>query len=491
MKHVRCNLVAGAVAIALGSGPVFAIGPSVSPGANVFYAGGAAEQANVFLATACRLLGNNLDLYSDAGSALSADYYIVYGNTIAALGSLPAGTPVLYMYKFNGGSFANGVAPQKTSAPTTLKFPTVASIFATATPVGGTVGNACTTGQPTYSYTNPVLDAGDAPDFGITGVEFSLFQGFNNPTGNAGGAAKNTSGGPAPAVGATDGLYDNIVGVAVTDNLYSSATHPKTNFTRAEVAGILAGTVSDWSQLYDDNGAQLPAGGIIFLDRGEGAAIKVSGNQYFLGYPGNGAAAHVPYTVNAPYCGTSLAACGAIEQSEDIAEASTNAIIADFKAANGAGLRAIAILGMENPPVKNQAGGTNQYDFVRINGVGVDSGTAGDNINGPTASSYINVIKGQYDFYYQSSFNTRTTLAGQNLANANAFKAQYASATLPGAASGLVFPAAVPGIVLDADVATALTKGVTINSRSKVSTATLTPIFNALPTGIPVGSDPL
>jgi hypothetical protein len=372
-------------------------------------------------------------------------------------------------------------------------YPTVTSILTTAAAVS-TQGTACTSGVPTYSYTGGTNDAGNAPDFGLADVEVPMFQHFNNPTGNAGGAAQNTDGGPAPSVGVADGIYDNLFGVAVTANVYTSAAHPKTNFTRAEMEGILSGAISDWSQLFDDNGAQIaPAGGIIFLDRGEGSGTKASGNQYFLGYPGDGAAAQLPFSAGAAYCGTSLTACDPtfVAAAIDVAEASTNTVISDLKLAQSKGLRAVAVLGLENPPHKNQVGGVNVYDFTKINSIAVDTGAAGDSINGAVATSYINVIRGEYDFFFQNSFNTRATLAGQQLANANAFKTQMTVATFVGANAGVGFPTAVSGTLIDADKAGALAKGVTLDTRNKVSTGPLTPFFLATPAGIPVSSDPL
>jgi hypothetical protein len=484
------TLIASAVAAALGSSAAFAVVPTVTPDA-VFYAGGGSAQANAFFVAACKLFGTNMDVYTDNTPNLSTDYYVMYGNDASNNLGLGAGKNIMYIYKFNGGSFTNGIAPQKTASPTLLPYPTVASVQTGTAIAGQTQGGACTSGLPTYSYTG-VNTNNQAPDFGLTDVEVAMFTGFNNPTGNAGGAAQNTNGGPPPAVSGQDGIYDNLFGVAVTANVYTSAAHPKTSFTRAEMQGILSGTISDWSQLFDDNGAQiLPAGGIIFLDRGEGSGTKASGNQYFLGYPGDGSSATFPFSAGNPYCGTTLTACGLAQASVDVAEASTNAVISDLKLANANGLRAIAVLGLENPPVKNQTGGANQYDFAKINGVAVDTGASGDNINGTVATSYINVVKGNYDFYFQNSFNTRGTLAGQNAANAAAFKAQMTLATFVGANAGVGFPSALSGTLLDADKAAALAKGVTLNTRNKVSTAPLQPFFNAVAGGIPASSDPL
>src|SRR5262249_29160937 len=153
----------------------------------------------------------------------------------------------MLFYKFNGGSFTNGIAPfTGAAAGSTLAYPTVASVngASACTPATGNTS----AGHPTYFYT-PALTNIQAPTWGVADVEVALFQGYNNagPTPPT-GVNKNVDGGPAPSVGATTGIYDNIFGVAVTHNVFTGA-HPKTNFSKAEVAGILAGNITDWSQL--------------------------------------------------------------------------------------------------------------------------------------------------------------------------------------------------------------------------------------------------
>jgi hypothetical protein len=484
-------LVAAAVAAALGSSSAYAVIPSVAPG-DVEYFGGGSAQANAFYVAACKLM-TNVDVISDgAAGVLSGDYYILYGALTTATGTVAAGTNVMMIYKFNGGSFANGLAPDANAGATTLIYPTLASIQAGAAIAGRAAGSACTTGLPTFSMTNTLEATGRAPDFGLTDVEPSMFQHFNNPSLADAGFPKNDDGG-VPPVTTPDGIYDNLFGVAVTHDVFTG-THPKTNFSRAEVEGIIQGNISDWSQIYADDGTALAAGGIIFLDRGEGSGTKASGSQYFLGYPGDGASSVLPFSATTGYCASkTLTLCDPtfVAASLDIAEASTNAIISDLALAQAHALRAIAVLGLENPPAKNQVGGVNTYDFTKINSVAVDTGAVGDDINGAVATSYVNAVKGYYDFYYQNSFNTRSTLAGNPLAFANAFKTQMTLATFVGANAGVGFPSAVSGTLLDADKAAALAKGVTLNSRNKVSTGPLAPVFTATSGAIPVSSDPL
>jgi hypothetical protein len=496
----RLSLIAGAVAAALGSSSAFATLPTTTP-TSTFYAAGGSAQANAFYVAACRLL-TNVDVYSDNGTALSSDYYVIYGDDTANNFKTASGASahIMYIYKFNGGSYTNGIATQLASAPITQPFPQVTPLLSGSTLVTGqTQGKACTNGGvPTYSYASTVaLDTGDVPDFGLADVEVPMFSGFNNPTGNAGKAAQNTNGGAAPSVGQHDSIYDNLFGVAVTETVYTNATHPKTGFARWEVEGVLAGTISDWSQLYDDNGKQMAAGGIIFLDRGEGSGTKASGNEYFLGYPGDGASAQTPFSASAPYScttwtGTAALNCGGAVASLDIAEASTNAVIADLININQAGDRAIAILGLENPPgnATNLKAGALQYQFAKINGNAVDTGATGDNINaiGPATTSYINAVKGIYDFYFQNSFNQRTSPTAQATLNAGLFKTQMQSITFIGCSAGGAFPATLPGTLQDGDKV-ALGKGVTTASRFGVSSGPLQPAITAVAAGIPVCAD--
>jgi hypothetical protein len=246
-----------------------------------------------------------------------------------------------------------------------------------------------------------------------------------------------------------------------------------------------------------DDGTPLPAGPIALLDRGSGSGTKAAGNQYFLAYPGAVATggAVTPGSVNASsvndYTGTQLVL--PITAYQDVKEGTNTALVTDLQAANAAGARAIGVLGLENPPAINQVGGQNQYSFVRINGVGIDTGTSNDNINGTVGTSYTNVVTGPYDFFYQNSFNTRSGLlssATVNGAVASIYLAQFQKPDIAGAHASKAFPNAVPGILLDPKIIGSQVAGVVTGSRYKKSTAPLQPVFDATTT-ITFGFDPL
>ena len=508
---LKTSYLACSIAVALGTGVAHAVVPTTTPGLVVYSGGGSAEPQPIETAF-CRLF-NNVDNYTDAAKgAVSSDYLVLYGTAINAIGSIPAGTNVLYFYKFNGGCYPNGGIPQagsQSAAGTAqnLTFPTTASVLSASLLTPGTQGTVCTTAQkglPTFGYTanvnNPQL-----PDFGITDVEVSLFSGLNNPT---------TS--PLVTVGSPSLVYDLVEGVAVTNSLFTgvgpSGTLPgvnkKTNFTRAEVAGILSGNITDWHNVYADNGSPVaPAGtGIILIDRNVGSGTKAGGTSYFLGFPGAGAAAVTPNSVSnlagdgngagglngAGYSG----ALQKVQTSQDVLDSNSAAVVNDLTTANSAGLLAVAILSVDNPPALNQGTtGVNQFDFTKINGVAMDGGTSTDNINGTNGSSYINVINGSYDFFYQVNFNQRsgfsTGAPANNVAFANGLKAALQSPTLAGVNLNVQFPLATNGIVIDGDTVSSLATGVTVTSRGGSSPSAPKVVLKVSGSVITPGNDPL
>ena len=515
---LKTSYLACSIAVALGTNAAHAVVPTTTPGLVVYSGGGSAEPQPVEAAF-CKLF-NNVDLYSDVQKAQSGSYLVLYGTAINAIGSSPAGTNVLFFYKFNGGSYANGGIPQagsQSAAGTaqSLSYPTTASVLGTATLLtAGTQGTVCTAAQkglPTFGYTLNVTNNPNPqiPDFGITDVEVPLFNNFNNPTTL-----------PLVTVGSPALVYDLVEGVAVTNSLFTgvgpsgaalSGINKKTNFTRAEVAGILSGSVTDWHDIYADNGSPVaPAGtSIILIDRNVGSGTKTGGTAYFLGVPGL-ATSTTPNSVTnfagtgngsgglngAGYTGTTVATTGSAAQGfQDVLASSSAAVVSGLITANNASLLAIAILSVDNPPALNQSTGGNPYDFVKINGVAMDSGVNPDNINGPTGSSYINVINGSYDFFYQVNFNQRsgfsTGAPANNVAFANGLKAALQATSLAGVNAQVQFPLATNGIVIDGDTASSLVPGVTITSRNGNSASTPKVVTKLAGGVITPGNDPL
>lgn len=452
-SSTQISLVAAAVATVIGTS-AHALPPSAwtngtITSANLFYAGGgSAEVQAAYVAASKLLVTTSIDVYTDGtGSAKhpqSLNYLIVSGTTIAG------GTPVGFFYKYNGGSFTNGVQPYLTNPTGKLVYPTTTSL-ATATAQPGFTG-AATSLNPDLTFTS-VLDAGDTPSWGISDEEATVFK-----------FPWNANGATIPAT-VTNGapLYVAPFGIAVTANLYAQ----KKNWSRAEVAAVYQGArglggITAWNQLVGDNGSALTvAGGTNVLDRGSGSGSKAAANLFFLNYPAGQfslggalqpASVASNSSVNVYTPGSSLVTTGtATSHFQDIKEASSVAITDDLNAAQVAGLGAIGILGLEFPPVFEQTTtGTNSYFFASIDGVAPDSETGTDNINSPTAAGatqYSNIVNGRYTLAYQTGLNQNNSSPPTGFQAS--VVANLTSEDIAASHNGLSFPAATSGVLLD------------------------------------------
>jgi hypothetical protein len=509
------KLIAAAVATVLGTS-AHALAPSATITYTFYEAGGSAQENSVYSALYNLLTPSTVDVYTDTGSGLSGSYLIVTGTTNPSAANAPftTATNILFIYKFNHGSFPNGAFPLAYASGTTnslLPYPTIASIqSATSTGNSGTP----TPSNPTYKFT--AVDTNNQPtDFGVTDVEVPL---FNYPY-NLNGTTALT---PTQLSGiAQEGVYDDVFGLAVTNTVYNGTSafpHPKTSFTKSEIVGILTGTTTNWNQMFADDGTQFPSKPMWFLDRGSGSGTKAGENQYFLNYPGSSGysgaalkpASVTASNVNGGYTDTILNLSGGYQ---DVEEASTAACVTDLQNANAAGDYAVSILAAQVAPALNLVSGATAYAFAKIDGVGIDTGASTDDINGTTSTKYTNVVTGAYDYFLQNSFNYRTGLlvasspgsitkapAGStpNVAMAYAIRNNLQATSLAGANSGKAFPLSVTGVLVDPVLASAQIAGVVLDTRNRVSAAPLQPSFDATDTGasgtggpIAYGTDPL
>ncbi len=295
MKTSVKVLVAAAVAAACSS-PVLAYSPSTVPDAQ-FFVGGGSAQGGAFLAFAQNLLQNdgNLDVYTDNNTTCGqgSNYRAVFG-TWKNDGSALAGKKVYIAYANNGGTFKNGIdGLARAHTVDYQKFLGNASHIAACTaalgagvpsPFTATAQYAVTTGGTTGAAVEQHV-----PDAGLSDEEMSLFTGVNLPA-----AAPNS---PLTAADFNNTsrtpLYENVFGVAINNKLASNLTAAfgNNNISSAQVAAILAGTYSDWSQVCQVNPSTqattcLPAGAITFISRAAGSGSKAAWNEYFLNNPG-------------------------------------------------------------------------------------------------------------------------------------------------------------------------------------------------------------
>ena len=361
MKN-KLKLVAASVALAF-AGHANAVGPTVTPDLTL-YVGGGAEQNNVFETIAKSLFTpGTIDYYTDqADNSKGRSFRAVYGKLAAAAGSLPAGSNVLVVYRSLGGVFANGIGPL---------------VRGQTLPYFKVVGNATLIsagGNPSYRITNTGLTDPKAPDIGLANEELALFTGLNLPTGV-------TPVTPAELSKVTSRpLYAVVNGIAVTNNL--AAQRPN-GFSKAEIAAILAGNITDWSQL------GLPAGDVVIIDRNFGSGAKAAANQYFLNAPGGLAFGGTVDPVNLN---------GDVGDPVNYSEYTvrTEPSAGNIPGRPGWGICQRQARHRHTRPGKHPHGSSN-WQFTSI-----DGGTVGT-----TTFNKAQAISGRYDYFYQASLNTR------------------------------------------------------------------------------------
>ncbi|HWY26114.1 MAG TPA: hypothetical protein VNX47_14410, partial [Nevskia sp.] len=232
---MKKTLIAAALA-AMAVSPAYALDPSVPANAPsyIIYAAGGSAQANAVYFAASKLL-SSMDYITDGACGTnSGNYRVLLGSSTAALTGVTVGTPVLFYYKFNGGSVPNGVNPQGLGSQ--LPFPHLV--------IGASTNTAACTGAslplPTFSFTGTITFDQAVPDWGVSDEEVGLLNFPDNQP-----PVSQPLGSP-PVLGTPlsnsalanithNGIYENLFGVAVTNNLFSASGHPKTSFTKQEV----------------------------------------------------------------------------------------------------------------------------------------------------------------------------------------------------------------------------------------------------------------
>lgn len=224
-------------------------------------------------------------------------------------------------------------------------------------------------------------------------------------------------------------------GVAVTDNLVAAGV---TNLSQAQLAALLSGQVSDWSQV---GGPSLP--------------VKVCRRT-----PGSGTQATFNALVSRKKCGANVGGAEFPDgRAADFSHISENATTGNVKTclvnAQAAGIGGVGILGLENNADEAS------WDIIAYNGVQIwDKAGTGDTVDGTNDKVREDlIINGQYDLYVESTVQKRAGLGTD----------QDAFFTLLSTKAGdPLFTKNLPGIVSKADfrVTPALNEGAMYFSRS-------------------------
>ena len=366
---MKLKFLAAAVP-ALLAAQAHAIAPSVTPAATLYVVGANALYSTLGAISESLFQPGTINVITDQSNGTPGVNYRSYYGTLKAgvAPSVGGSRNVLIVDRGQGGSYY-GIAPVARSQ--SIPFQNVNS---SCTAVAGAVYP-----NPTYVCTGTV---NAVPQLGVSDQEPTLYSLGNVPSGSIDGFP-NAALSPTELASLTiQPEYQVLLGVALTNNV------GLTNLSKAQVAAILTGNYTDWSQL------GLAAGPIILQSRGAGAGVLAGANAYFLNYP-----CAVGYQGNlspAPAQGDGSTVFSVI------ANSTNPGIVTALDADYAAGKRAIGLLGLEYQP-----GASDHYQFVSINGA---------------APTQANAVNGTYDFFFTNSIQYRTaTPAGPTLDLINAF----------------------------------------------------------------------
>jgi len=360
-----CALAAAGQAFA--AAPV----PGDTPALTFFLSGSSAQFDTLqALADALFQAGNITHITDQAsGTAAGSSYRAYFGLSQNAIGTLPAGSKILIIDRGSGGSY-QGVGPlARGQAITTML------VNGSCTTTGGT--------YPTPSY-RCTGTTSLVPDLGVSDEEPTLFTGANLGAGQT--ALTATELGSITI----NPEFQVVIGVPLTNTLYSQLVSARgsANLTRGEIAGLLDGTIQDWSDL------GLPAGPVTVETRAAGSGTKAASNAFFLNTPCS--ADGIGY---APAQGTKGVSYTVVENG------SSGAVQSSLDADEAAGYRAIGVLGIEYTPSGHS------YKWAQIDGASA----------GSTSFDKTDAISGKYAYFVTQSIQYRSNATGNQLAMINAF----------------------------------------------------------------------
>lgn len=362
-------------------------------------AAGSATATDVFFdGTAAAASGNNYRAYFGVANAATVAAF-------PSLGVAGVGKKILILETGAGGSI-KGVNPVALSqAVNSLDMTTC---VAPTTPKVDTATNISV-----MSCTGVV--ATRVPDAGVSDVEPALLEsGANLPAGTVALTAAQMA-----SLTSTVGI-GQVMGIIVGSN----ATAAMTNLTKAQVAGLMGGSVLDWNMI--DPTVAAATKSIVVCRRTNGSGTQAAINAKIFGAPCmTGAMSPSTFTptaagVTAPLAAGNVvvvenassggvAACMTAAQNgtaANMAISTTSGAMVAAGTVNSvvlpAGNYAIGLMGLDRPAKTGEL-----YQFAAINGV---------------AATLANTEKGAYDIMVESTFNRRTSMpAGPQLDLYNLF----------------------------------------------------------------------
>jgi hypothetical protein len=344
--------IAAAVSLALGGISAAHAQATVAqckgtPSDTLYIAGSSAAQNAFGAALATDLFGgaaNELTFKASNGNFEAFCGLAAAGNTAG----ITAGNLVVVHYRAEGGSVV-GALPIAANKPVKFLDLTNAAVTSTAVTTGGTSEAQ----GPTDAWTGPLTE--HSVEVGITDVEPGILVGANYPT----TYSTTVFGSATPSqLGALThtALFQEVYGLFInTSGINGGATGQILNLDKNTVGAILAGSITDWSQVPSGTGvvSSTPKT-ITVVNREAGSGTRTGAGIYFLNIGCSGSAA-----INDPTPGNdSYATSDALAAAAGIAGSITYASI------DNAGKQAALSIANLNGVVPSNFNATNgSYDW--------------------------------------------------------------------------------------------------------------------------------
>lgn len=252
-------MVAGSAHADLTGTPKTVVDNANANGRIVFISGASAVQKG-FTSIVTELVNNPIRFANTTAS--SKDFEAVAGTLKVAASGWPAGSNVIILYRVKGGSVF-GVDP-------VARGEAIEALNVTSSTCG--MEGAGTAASPFTCTTNTRI-----PDAGVSDVAPKYFKGPINTEGETAAASLSaTELARFGGAGKIAPLYGLAFGIPATNALGD------VNLTRAKIAAIFGGNVSDWSEV-DETGAE--SGPIVVCRRVPGSGTQATYNMWAGNFP--------------------------------------------------------------------------------------------------------------------------------------------------------------------------------------------------------------
>lgn len=422
--------IAVACGLALSALSAQAAGPTIPAGTRVIFLSGASAPDNFLADIANSLLTNVTAIRSNDTGILHRAYL---GQAAAGIPGVSVGTNILFIKRSAGGSVF-GVDPVARAAR--VQTLDLNNCVVSTAPWAWSCGTRGI--DPGVAGHNTAANTGLVPDFGVSDVEPALFRlPFNTENGQ-----------PALSSAELGRLTNRPLNQIMMGIVATNAVLPSTYLSRSQYGAMLAGKITDWSQI---DGSADP---VVVCRRVNGSGTQSSYNWFFTGFPCNtasGGFADTPPAVAADSFGFDGAHAGTVADpilidpsagftvvensgSGDVRNCLTAAQAGtDFNVLGANNLRyrvlfsrvggvpgtaskAIGVLSLDSYVTAGT--GASGYTFRHLDGAGTYTYSGPSNGSGTQASSAgatgiapskANLVNGLYDFVVELSIQARNT----------------------------------------------------------------------------------